>query len=226
MKKRIVWTLMLALLLTGCRGEMTEPVERETPTALEKASEIFPLELAQGGIIVERLWDHSGEYWENGEMEWVENVAAILVYNPGRRTIEFAAICLEQSEERLRFFLYDLPPGETCIVLEKEKKPRSGEKVTGGEILSIRWSVYDLAPEQVQWVGINECITVRNLTGREIGNLCIRYKRYCPENGCYFGGVSFSAYATDLEAGGERILTPHFYSAGRTRVVGITAERT
>lgn len=225
MKKWIALALALTLLFTGCQAENEEPAERKRSAATEKKSVSFPLELIEGGIVVERLQVYSGEYWENGEAELVEDVAAILVRNPGRRSIEFAAITLKQGTKRLHFFLYDLPPGETCLVMEKEKQCGSGS-VEWGEILSIRWSVYDLAPEQVQWVGIEERIHVRNVTGQEIEDLCIRYKRYCQEFGCYLGGISFSAHAMDLGAGEEQILTPGCYHAGTTKVVGINAEGT
>ncbi len=209
--------LLAAVLLAGCGGQATP--QMVTATSMESQSLALPLILAEGGLVVEEVFQYSGEYWENGTPETVENVAAILISNPGRRMIEYAAIRLECGSRQLHFFLYDLPPGEKCLVLEKEGKVLCGD-VTAATFLGIRWCVYDLAPEQVRWVGRDDTLVVGNLTAWTIEELCLRYKRYDANRGCFLGGVSFSVRA-ELVAGQEKILLPSYYHAGACQVVHI-----
>lgn len=213
----MVSILLAAVLLAGCGGQATPRMVAEPST--ESQGLALPLTLAEGGLVVEEIFQYSGEYWENGIPETVENVAAILISNPGRRMIEYAAIRLECGSRQLHFFLYDLPPGEKCLVLEKEGKALCGD-VTAATFLGIRWCVYDLAPEQMRWVGRDETILVGNDTGRDMQALCLRYKRYDENRGCFLGGISFSV-RTELVAGQERVLTPLHYRAGCCRVVQI-----
>lgn len=220
MGKRVMAALLLALFLGGCAGEaQVQTTAAETGEIRERVMTL-PLKLAEGGLVVEEISQYSGEYWENGVPETVENVAAVLVSNPGRRMIQYAAIQMECGGKRLHFFLYDLPPGEKCLVMEKEGGAWEGP-VRGAEILGIRWCGYDLAPEQVRWVGMNETLVVGNSTGRTMENVCLRYKRNDQERGCFLGGISFSVHTAALEAGQEQVLTPLHYQAGRWKVIAI-----
>lgn len=211
--------LLLALLLGGCAGKAQVQTVAEETGEIREGTMALPLKLAEGAVTVEQISRYSGEYWENGVPETVENVAAILVSNPGRRMIEYAAIRLECGSQQLHFFLYDLPPGEKCLVMEKEGKPLTGT-VTEAAFLGIRWRHYDLAPEQVRWVGRDEELVLGNLTGRDLTDIDLRYKRYDQERGCFLGGISFSVHA-ELTPGQEKTLLPCYYHAGSCQVVSI-----
>lgn len=219
MGKRVLVALLLALLLGGCAGKTQVQTVAEQTEEIREGTMALPLKLAEGAVTVEQISRYCGEYWENGAPETVENVAAILVFNPGRRMIEYAAIRLECGSQQLHFFLYDLPPGEKCLVMEKEGKPLTGA-VMDAAFLGIRWRPYDLAPEQVRWVGRDEEIVVGNLTGRDMTDVCLRYKRYDEERGCFLGGIGFSVHAT-LAAEQEKTLSPLYYRAGCCKVVSI-----
>ncbi len=226
---RCAVVLGLAVLLhclTGCGRHDREPaVTFETvesiPSQTTEAGLQLPCTLPDSGLVAEELICYDGPYWEDGSGEPVQNVAALMLYNPGERMVEFAAVSLGQGDRQRYFFAYRLPPKSRCLVLERNRMPYTDEEVTACRELSIRWEYQELSREQLNYLGFGKKLTVINRESRQQDHITLWYKRYVEEGDYYLGGIAYSAHLFYLQPQECRVLTPDYYDAANTRVVAI-----
>lgn len=198
-------------------SQATEPVQ----TVTEPSGLSFPYTLPDSGIVVEGTVKYSGTYWEDGSGETVTEISGLMLYNPSQRMVDFGAICLEQDEKRLYFFVYCLPPGSRCLVLEKSRHPYSEQAVTVCRELTTRWDYQELHDEQVRYMGFGEQLTVVNHSAKQQRHVTLWYKRYDHDEGYYVGGVAYSAHLFRINPQEQRTLTPDHYDAANAKIVAI-----
>lgn len=200
----------------------TEPAE--TAPSAEKL--IFPYTLPESGLVVEGTVCYTGAYVEDGSDDVVSDVTGLLLYNPGQRMVRFGAIALEQDGKQLYFFVYCLPPGGRCLILEKNRFRYEQKAVTECRELTMRWEYQNLYSEQLCYVGFGAQLTLANCSSEQMRHVTLWYKQYDHEQECYLGGVAYSAHIFRLKAQERRVLMPEHYHAGNAKVVTVELEET
>ena len=201
-------------------GEVDGAPQETMPTdAPQSPGMDFPITL-DSGLVVEEMVSYSGTFYEDSSDEKVHDVAALMLYNPQKQMVRFGAVALEQDGKQLYFFVYCLPPGGRCLILEKQRSAYQESAVTDCRELSIRWQSHELQSEQVRYVGFGESLTVVNHSPQR-RSITVWYKHYDHEKAYYLGGVAYSAYYFMVAPQEQRSLTPSHYHAGSSKVVAI-----
>lgn len=223
----ILLTALLCFCLCAC-GEVCEMETQDVlpvfyGEALAFHEEVtFPKTLANG-LVAEALTVYRGEFWEDGSGEYVSGVAALMLKNTGTRMLEFASVTVEQEGKILHFFIYDLPPGERCLVAERLRQSHSDGSAWECSVGILRWCCPEMSREEVDYVGTDERLTVVNRTS-QIRNIKVRYKRYDENEKCFVGGMAFSAHFFAVKPQQPKTGTPEYYHAGHARVVSVSTE--
>ena len=222
---KMVCAIVALGFLTGCSEQeysLVQYVEKVQPTQL--AAVEFPCAMAGELLMAEEVECYTGPYWEDGSGETVENIAALMVYNPTNKMLEFGAFSLEQDGKKLYFFAYRVPPESRCLILEYEKKPWSANAITDCRMLEARWTSQEFSREQIDYLGLDHTLTVINRDGRQLSQVTVWYKRYDQERQCYIGGIAYSSRFLLLQPEEHRTILPTHYRAGECRIVRITLE--
>lgn len=226
----VVLCLTLIFGISGCSRRETKLVFQSTEAvpATEMAHRsqplTFPYTLPDSGMIVEDMVSYSGTFRENGQDEVVENVAALMLYNPSERMVEFAAVSVEWGGKTLYFFVYRLPPNSRCLIPEKGKSTFQDTILTGCRELCVRWTYQEFSRHQLDYLGAGKQLTIINRDGRQQEHVTVWYKQYVREGDYYLGGVAYSEHLVFLLAEERRTVTPTYYEAGKTKIVSIRIE--
>ena len=223
---KIVGILALAGTLCGCtdtKAANVSPSSVNTAAATQKHPETvqFPLTLPDSGLIAEGLRSYQGRYWEDGSGDFVEDVAALMIYNPTDRMIAFAAVAVDTPEGALYFFAYRLPPKSRCLVLEFDRKTCNSEKIPDCRELTVRWGTQELSRERIDYVGLGAQLTLVNRESQTMEHVTVWYKQYVQSGDYYLGGKAFSAHLFSLQPGQQYTTRPEYYDAAHARIVGI-----
>lgn len=229
----LVTALCLAVLLygtSGCNRREGAPTFQpsEAASAVDVFCEVqpltFPYTLPDSGLIVEDMISYSGTFRENGRDEAAENVAALMLYNPSERMVEFAAVSVEQSGKTFYFFVYRLPPNSRCLIPEKGKSTIQDTVLTRCRELCVRWTYQELSRHQLDYLGVGKQLTIINRDSRQQERVTIWYKQYVRDGDYYLGGVAYSEHLAFLQGEERRTVTPTYYEAGKTKIVSIRLE--
>lgn len=203
--------------------EFTPPAMTEIPTtaaATEAPAVEFPYVLRDTGLIAEGLAGYEGPFPEDGSSEEgapVADAAALMVMNPGKEGVLSALVTITQGEETLRFYLTYLPPGGRVLVVEKDGKRFSRERVTDCRCLLLDRSFGESAPD----IPVTETETglrVENRTEQTV-TVTVYYKSYYAPDRFYLGGQTRSVTLKELRPGETREFLPPHYAPGSSRVV-------
>ncbi len=194
----------------------------ESQTGEPAAQSVFPWALEDNGLVVEALASYEGPYWEDGSDEPVSGVAALMLYNPSGRVVEYAAVAVEQGMDTLYFFVSWLPPESRCLVLEKNRAAYSCQAVTGCRALLTCWGGGETdAPQlEIGWEDLRMAVT--NCSAATVPDVTVHYKMYAPSDGCYLGGIAYSVHLTALLPGQKRLVTAYHFAPETGKVVAIT----
>lgn len=179
----------------------------------------FPCDIVNSDMKALRLVRYEGPFWEDDSEAEVVDVAALVIENTGGYIAE-GAVVLEWGEERMVFELYDLPPGERILVLEKDRQRFRRESPTG----CYGWEM-EAYPETTDSVTVEDAggmwIAITNHTDSEIPVARVCYKTCDPGSGMFIGGISYSAEVRNLQPGERRLLSPYHYASGSSKVVQV-----
>ena len=226
----VVLCLTLIFGISGCNRREIKPAFQPTEAvpAMEMAhgpqSLTFPYALSDSGLVVEDLVSYSGVFRENEQDETVENVAALMLYNPSERMVEFAAVSVEQGSETLYFFVYRLPPNSRCLIPEKGKSTFRELVLTACQALCVRWTYQELSRHQLDYLGVGKQLTIINRDSRQQEHVTVWYKQYVRNGDYYLGGVAYSEHLVFLLAEERRTVTPTYYETGKAKIVSIRIE--
>lgn len=168
---------------------------------------------------------YTGAFMEDRTDEVVTDVLAIQVTNSGEEFIQTMDITLSAGETQAQFSLSTLFPGETAVVLEKNRMAYS----TAPEFEQVQTSAVALFEEhpgmcqdKLEIQCLDGVINVTNISDEDITeDVLIYYKNYV--NGIYYGGITYRLRIEGgLKAGEIRQGSAAHFNPDNSTVVFVT----
>ncbi len=177
-------------------GEEVKPSEHATEPAGQEQSKVTApvegLDLGSGVLITEYL-PYTGAFMEDRTDAVVSDVLAIRVTNTGEEYIQTMNITLMAGNVEAQFSLSTLFPGDTVIVLEKNRMAySSAPEFTDAKTDSV--ALFEERPgfceDQLEIQCLNGVINITNISGQDIEeDIFVYYKNYV--DGVYYGGITY-----------------------------------
>lgn len=196
-----------------------QPEEAETEVPMEEEAWLFAVD---ANLVVKEIGSYSGAYVEDGSDEPVEDVMYILVKNVGAQSLQYAKLTLTGAAGEAVFEMTTLMPGESMLVLEKNRKTYAvgdGYSAVHSDNLAYFQTEPQRYEEQLWIQPLEGGLNVKNISDEAIeGNIMIYFKNY--EGGMYIGGITYTGTVKDgLEAGEIRQLMSSHFTQSKTAVV-------
>ena len=183
----------------------------------------LPYKIPGTTLLVHKLASYDGPYLEDGSNDEVQNVAALTVQNVGAYGLETAKITMAQGDDTYCFEGEILPPGETVLILEKDRKPfilqNSWTACRGEQVASKGdWTAYrsilvkPTAPGQ---------LTVTNISAETVTDVILYYKDYLAPPGILIGGITYRTCVDTLRPGESVTISPWHYIWDQSTVIRI-----
>lgn len=180
----------MAQVTEGEQQEFTEAVQQitEPPQTEETVTTGLP-----DGVVITELLPYTGAFMEDGTDEIVMGVLAIRVSNTGTECVQTMNITMTAGEIQAQFSLSTLFPGETVIVLEKNRMEYSAapefDRVQASAVV-----LFDERPgmceDLLEIQCLNGVINITNISGSDItDDIMVYYKNYV--GGVFYGGITY-----------------------------------
>ena len=211
-------TLASSVVLTGCKKQesstssqdkatATTQAQTESPTLQTESPSVSPTDNdktqkpdGSNGVSAEataadlyclEFATYSGEFFEDGKNEVVNDVAMILVQNRSRQFLDQATITYIYGNEYATFVVTGLPAGEKCWVMEKNKLTlEDGKSFFFEDCKTSFRSGVITKPEQLQVDTKDNTITIENTSRSTLENVSVYYKNVHAD-GSYIGGITY-----------------------------------
>lgn len=179
----------------------------------------LPAPILNTPMVLEEIVSYDGAYLEDDSFEEVTNVAAALVRNKGNQWISAAEIAVTIGESQMVFFIQELPPGESALVLERTRqriKHRNFTDVTGvcnyynGELSN--GITADIS---------SGVLTLTNTTQTDAADILVYYKTVYADGSFYMGGKVHILPVENLAAGEKVYLQPPYLAGDDSRILRI-----
>ena len=228
----IVVAAVLVILLwdpfSDMLGTVTGDFKPETTDPPIKIEDLKDTESEEyKGLQVVQTGSYSGIFVEDGSNDAVNKILMIVVKNTGTQTVQYAEITLTDGDTVARFTLSTLPPGESALLMEKNRMSYED----GGSLTQIKFSNValfkqepNLSEDLVKVQALNGILNVTNISGQDItGNVVIYYKNASSD--MLYGGITYRATISGGIKAGEvkQIVASHFSKDG-SRIMWITVE--
>ena len=182
--------------------EATEVQTGETGAAAAAVPAVqFPLELENGALTIESLFQYDGINPDCGNEEG-KNIASITVKNTSGKYLAEAKIELELGDgTQASFVISHLPAGKSAMAFATDNTAMDSSDICVNADCTALWlEVAELLPETVTVSLDGTTITLKNNTAQEIPELII----YCrsPFDEEYFGGIAYEYTVNNLPANG------------------------
>lgn len=164
---------------------------------------------------------YDGAFLEDGSDDEVKNVLALLFKNTSDKDIQYAEYAFAVDGKPISFKVSDLPAGQQCVVLEASRHQRNTSEVL--ELISRVVAPVDMLPGSDKVVPVmndDNTITIMNLTQEELPVVRVFYKYYYPDENTFVGGITYTATATKVPAGGSVTIAPSHYETNASRIMG------
>ena len=213
---------------TGSENTENMDAATETTEAPAKIEELVDTESESSkGLQVVSVGSYSGLFVEDGSDEVVSRILMIVVKNTGESTAQYAEVELTDGKTTACFTLSTLPPGESVVLLEKNRMSfAEGENLT--QIIFRNVALFPQEPtlceDRVQIQALNGVFNVINVSGADItGNVVIYYKNASSD--MLYGGIT---YRTTISGGIKadeiiQVTASHFTEKG-SRIMWVTVE--
>lgn len=209
----------------GLSGEKESALPSEK-TATDGSAEAAACSLSLGeGLAVTEIRQWTGSYLEDGSDETVAEALAVTVFNGSTKKIRLLEFTLDDIYE---FRITTLLPGDSVTVLEKNRASFTGS-VAGEKTEITALAVFEkepsMQPDVFEVTAEDGTITVRNISGRDIAQARVFYKRllpgseYCGQGDRWLGGITYTVTVPALAAGEEVTLTSGHYAAGEYQLL-------
>ena len=189
---------------TGEPAEATEAQRIEIPFEIPGFTLLQEAEVgALDGSELELLGvgRYTGDYFEDGSDEPVEDVYAVVLRNNGQDWVDFAAITMSCGGRTLSFELSALPGTTSAIVLEAGRAVWTEGDVCGNPHAVITEDTathrFDFQ-EDFALFPSDGVINLQNLSGKDFRNdVLVYYKNF--DYGLFLGGITYLARFSGLE---------------------------
>ena len=177
-----------------------QPAETEKKHTPPAVSDLQDAQQLGDGVVITDLLSYTGAFMEDRTDEVVTDVLAIQVTNAGEEYIQTMDITLTADQTQAEFSLSSLFPGETVVVLEKNRMAYSTAPAFD-QVQTSAVALFEGHPgmcqDQLEIQCLDGVINVTNISGKDIpGDVLIYYKNYV--SGMYYGGIT---YRLRLEGG-------------------------
>ena len=192
------------------------PTDSET-TTLAKIT--LPASVPDTQLVLEEIVSYDGAYLEDGSFEEVTNVAAALIHNEGDRWVSAAEITLTVEETRFVFFVQELPPGESALVLE-----RTRQKIKQRDFTDVSGVCNYYNGEQTDGITADissGVLTLTNTTQTDVADILVYYKTVYGDGLFYMGGKVHILPVEKLVAGERVYLQPPYFAGDDSRILRI-----
>ena len=188
----------------------------ELQLPLDIPEKMQPISVGQD-IEVTNLGKYTGAYMEDGSDEVVEDVLMAIVKNNGQNTLQYAELYMNYGESTAEFSLSTLPPGESVVILEKNRMSSKSEEpdfvylenvVFFQEEISMHEDLFEITSSD----GI---LNIKNISSEDItGDIFIYYKNFSVDK--YYGGITYRARVENGLAKDElkQVAAMHYSSNG------------
>ncbi|MGM9601746.1 MAG: hypothetical protein ACI3W5_09255 [Faecousia sp.] len=193
---------------------------QSTPKITEETALQFPFAVPGTDLVALELTSYAGQYLEDGSVETVADIAAIILRNDGADMLEDAQVELWQGDRKLCFHLSYLPAGEKIMVLESNRG-----QYQPSEITACRGSA------TVAQKDIPGLVTIRETQGKillvtnpgpiPLTKLTIYFKTYDPDKAMFIGGIAYEIQIYRIAPGETYFTEPGYYVSGLSRIVKI-----
>ena len=196
-------------------AEMQETSGTESAAGLDLGS----------GVFITDFLPFTGAFMEDRTDEVVTDVLAIKVTNTGGEYIQLMDITLTAGEVNAEFSLSTLFPGETAVVLEKNRMAFStAPEFTQAAADSV--ALFDghpgMAEDKLEIQCLEGVINITNISGEDIpGDILVYYKNCI--SGIYYGGITYRLRVEGgLKAGEIRQGAAAHFDPSNSAVVFVT----
>ena len=170
-------------------SDMTESHESQQPAETER---VEGLNLGSGVILTGYL-PYTGAFMEDRTDEVLADVLGIKITNTGEEYIQAMDFTLTDGDVTAQFALSTLFPGQTMVVLEKNRMAYTGvPEFTDFEISSVALFGGNpgMAEDKIKIQCLDGVINITNVSGEDItGDILVYYKNYI--GGIYYGGITY-----------------------------------
>ena len=164
---------------------------------------------------------YDGAFLEDGSDEQVQNVLALLFKNTSDKDIQYAEYAFAVDGNPISFKVSDLPAGQQCVVLEASRHQRNTSEVL--ELISRVVAPVDMLPgtdKVLPVINDDNTITLMNLTQEELPVVRVFYKYFYEDENSFVGGITYTATATKVPAGGSVTIAPSHFEANASIIMG------
>ena len=164
---------------------------------------------------------YDGAFLEDGSDDEVKNVLALLFVNTSDKDIQYAEYAFAVDGRPISFKVSDLPAGQSCVVLEASRHQRDTSEVL--ELISRVVAPVDMLPgsdKVLPVINDDNTITIMNLTQENLPVVRVFYKYFYKEENTFVGGITYTASAKDIPAGGSVTIAPSHFEANASVIMG------
>ena len=177
---------------TPAETEVPDETKSQQPAETEVSQTVDGLHLGSN-IYVTGYLSYTGAFMEDRTDEVVSDVLGIRVTNAGEEYVQAMDITLTGGDMTGQFSLSTLFPGETVVVLEKNRMSYTdAPEFTGFETSYV--ALFDghpgMAEDKIKIQCLDGVINITNITDEDItGDILVYYKNYI--DGIYYGGITY-----------------------------------
>lgn len=182
------------------QNQSAENNKEETADSMSEQNE----EISIGeDLMISEIDSYSGPYMEDGSDEEVKDILMITVRNDGTKPLQYAEAQLVFGDVTAEFAFSTLRPGESMVVLEKNRLAYPGQtEVTRTQIANVVFfeKALSFCEDKFKISAMNGAFNVENISGNDLsGNIIIYYKN--KQENIYHGGIT---YRVVIEGGIEK----------------------
>ena len=164
---------------------------------------------------------YDGAFLEDGSDDEVKNVLALLFKNTSDKAIQYAEYAFAVNGIPISFKVSDLPPGQQCVVLEASRHQRNTSEVL--ELISRVVAPVDMLPgsdKVIPVINDDNSITLMNTTQETLPVVRVFYKYFYEDQNTFVGGITYTASAENIPAGGSVTINPSHFEANASVIMG------
>ena len=164
---------------------------------------------------------YDGAFLEDGSDEQVKNVLALQFVNTSDKDIQYAEYAFAVNGVPISFKVSDLPAGQSCVVLEASRHQRDTKEVL--ELVSRVVAPVDMLPgsdKVLPVINDDNTITLMNTTSEELPVVRVFYKYFYEEENTFVGGITYTATAEKIPAGGSVTISPSHFESNASLIMG------